>query len=889
MAVDIWREWQRQTGIKVKFISSNWAQTLENVKSGVADVHVALAKNKERQQYLIYGEKVDSIASNLHIHKNIAGVFSFEQLTPFVVGTIKQAAHNKILKGYNPNVKFKYYDSRKALLDGIEANEVNVFIDLDFQGFQFHGFDRIAKNYPIYKSLVLANADLFFAVGKDKADLLPVIRDGFSKITEQKHAEILKRWSQHQFNPEALRLAISEGNEPYMSVNLAGEPTGLFVELWQKWADKNQIEIEFVPNDMQLALDSLLSNRVDVHIAYPESEAVKTGLERAKHLYSVYSKLFVPISHNTNKGLEQLNGKAIGLFRTAPYKLEFEQAFPQVQVVWFNNQDEMISAAARGEIYGFVAEQHAMNFRLGQNNLTGSFVALADVSYESKLYSLVQDNYGLIEKVRHGFSQLSQSELEAIEQKWLGRENANYFSNNAFRLSLTTEQKDWLQQVPELTVGVTENWKPYEFIDEFGNIQGITKDVLDIAEQLTGQKYNFELYSSWQELLSDFKTGELDMVANIAKSPEREQFAHFTEPFWQLYWAVATDKDLGKFDSIEQLYGKRIAIVEGYQILGQIYEKYPQILVTVVPSLADALALMEEGKIDGMLENMVVLSQFLQDQEAVNYKLHVLKGMKVNASRIGVRKDLVVQYEIMNKVVDSISDSQSKAILSKWFKINLDSGISYRVYWRNISLGVGIGCIILAVVLFWNRKLKKEILLRKEAEQRLKYLARHDVLTSLPNRSLLNDRLKLAIASHARTQQKMAVMFIDLDGFKEVNDHFGHGQGDELLKQVAQRLNKSVRTSDTVARIGGDEFVILVTHLEEYRQCEHVVVKVLADLERAFELNIGPVHISASIGIACYPNNGKNNDELLKAADDLMYEVKRDGKKGYQFAKNIVL
>ena len=889
LAVDMWLEWQKHTGVEVEFVANNWPGTIEDVKTGKADIHVGLAQSPSRSEFLAFGEKIYSVSSNVYIHKNIVGVSNFQQLTPYVIGAIRSAAHNEDLMKFNANIRYKFYDSRKELLAGIESNEINAFVELDYRSFQFHGFERIAEDYPIYKSLMLTDSDLLLAVAKRNSNWLPAINEGFNKIPSQKVAELEGLWFRSGSNPSALRIAISAGNEPFMSVNLAGEPTGLFVELWQKWAEKNDIEIEFVPNSMQLSLQSLQSGKADVHIAYPESESVNTGLPHAKHLYSVYSKLFLPEDYDVKKALEQLTGKTIGLFYTAPYKMEFEQNFPQLKVAWFKSSEEMINAAVKGDIYGFIAEQHTMSFRLLQNNLNERFVTIPDISYESKLFSLVKDNFGLIEKINEGFTRLSIAELEAIEAKWLGQEHANYFKNNIFRLGLSAEQKNWLQQVPEIKVGIKDNWKPYEFVDEFGNVQGITKDVFDIAQQLTGQKYNFEVYSSWESLLNDFKTGHLDMVANISKSEQRESYASFTEPFWQSSWAVATQKDLGKFDSIKGLFGKRIALVEGYQILNEVHEKYPQVIVQVVSSLDEAIELLHEEQVDGILENMVVLSQFLQDREEVNFKLHILQDMTADTSRMGVRKDLIVQFEIMEKVVAAITDVQSKAILNKWFKLDLDSGVSYQTYWRNITIALVFGSLIVAIVLFWNRKLKKEIQLRKKAERLLKHLATHDALTELPNRSLLNDILKRTIANHSRTQQKMAVMFVDLDGFKEVNDNFGHAYGDELLMLVGQRLAGNLRASDTVARIGGDEFVLLVTNLDEYRQCEKVAAKVIADLEQSFSLKIGPVNISASIGIACYPINGKTNDELLKVADDLMYEVKRDGKRGYQFAKNLVL
>lgn len=887
LAVDIWREWQKQTGVEVEFVSNNWSGTINDVKTGRADIHVGLAKSQSRAEFLAFGEKIHSISSNVYIHKNIVGVSNFSHLTPYVIGAIRSAAHNDALVQHNPDIRYKFYDNRKQLVNGIQSNEINAFVELDYRSFQYHGFEQIAKYYPVYKSLMLTDSELFLAVNKANLGWLPEINEGFSKIPTKKIAQLESLWFRSGYDPSALRVAISTGNEPFMGVNLAGEPTGLFVELWQKWAEKNEMEIEFMPNNMQLSLQSLQSGKADVHIAYPQNDKINTDLPHAKHLYSVYAKLFLPQQHNATKDLTQLTGKTIGLFYSAPYKVAFSEQYPQLKTALFNSPEEMINAAVKGEIYGFVAEQHSMNFRLLQHNLNERFVTLSGLSYESKMFSLVKDNYGLIDTINDGFAKFSLAELEALEAKWLGQEQANYFKSNMFRLGLTPEQKNWLQQVPEITVGITDSLKPYEFVDEFGHVQGITKDVFDTIEQLTGQKYNFAVYASWQSLQNAFKAGHLDMIANMPRSQQLQPYAAVTKPFWQSSWAVATDKGVDKFDSIKALFGKRIAVVQGDQILNEIYDNYPQVIVQVVTSLAEAVELLDEGQVDGVLDNMIVLSQFLQDNEEVNFKLNVLQDLTADTSQVGVRQDLVVQFDIMERAIAAMTGMQKKAILNKWFKLEVGAGISYQTYWRNITMALVLACFVVAVVLFWNHKLQKEIQRRKKAEDLLKHLATHDGLTELPNRSLFNDILTRNIIEHQQTQQKMAVMFIDLDGFKDVNDSFGHAYGDELLKLVSQRLAINLRASDTLARIGGDEFVLLATNLQDLRQSEAIAAKIVADLAPPFDLKVGAVQISASIGIACYPRDGQNNDTLLKVADDLMYEVKHNGKEGYKFAQEL--
>ena len=177
----------------------------------------------------------------------------------------------------------------------------------------------------------------------------------------------------------------------------------------------------------------------------------------------------------------------------------------------------------------------------------------------------------------------------------------------------------------------------------------------------------------------------------------------------------------------------------------------------------------------------------------------------------------------------------------------------------------------------------RDITERKRAEALVSYHAYHDILTDLPNRMLFKDRLGLAIAQSKRKETELAVMFIDLDRFKLVNDTLGHIRGDELLQQVATRLKATLRQGDTLARLGGDEFTIFLPELVNRDDAHVVANKALECLQQPFELAGKDVHISASIGIAVYPLDGETIDELLCHADMAMYQVKAQGKNSYSF------
>jgi diguanylate cyclase (GGDEF)-like protein/PAS domain S-box-containing protein len=167
----------------------------------------------------------------------------------------------------------------------------------------------------------------------------------------------------------------------------------------------------------------------------------------------------------------------------------------------------------------------------------------------------------------------------------------------------------------------------------------------------------------------------------------------------------------------------------------------------------------------------------------------------------------------------------------------------------------------------------------KESQQQVEHLAFHDGLTGLPNRHLLADRLNQAQALARRQGRSLAVCYVDLDGFKQVNDSYGHAAGDQLLREVARRLQRSVRVIDTVCRVGGDEFVLLLTQLEHGAECEAMLRRVVAEIERPVILDDGRVaQVSATVGAAIFPRDGQQADMLLRNADRAMYEGKQRGR-----------
>jgi len=199
--------------------------------------------------------------------------------------------------------------------------------------------------------------------------------------------------------------------------------------------------------------------------------------------------------------------------------------------------------------------------------------------------------------------------------------------------------------------------------------------------------------------------------------------------------------------------------------------------------------------------------------------------------------------------------------------------------WLNISAVKNDAGIVTNYVAVFN-----DITTRKMNEEALSHRAHHDTLTSLPNRALFLERLERALARAQRNQLIIAVLYLDLDHFKQINDSLGHTAGDSLLQQVSSRLSSSVRHEDTVARMGGDEFTLILEDINDFRDATTVAQKILRQFSEPFTLLGRPHKVTTSIGIALYPTDGTSAQELIDAADEAMYASKKQGRDSFRFA-----
>ncbi len=249
------------------------------------------------------------------------------------------------------------------------------------------------------------------------------------------------------------------------------------------------------------------------------------------------------------------------------------------------------------------------------------------------------------------------------------------------------------------------------------------------------------------------------------------------------------------------------------------------------------------------------VAEVYEDWEAWQRRIHPDDRARVRQTIAGLRRE---DYEIEFRIVRA--DGAVRHLLMRGYGVRGGAGQGVR-----------------------RAGLVQDVTLRREQEARIEHLAYHDALTGLPNRLLVADRLQLALAHAQRLQHQVAVLYLDLDRFKVVNDSLGHLAGDALLREVARRLCAALREEDTVGRLGGDEFQVVLGDIVDAAAAAHVAEKLMQALAAPFLLEGHEVHVSASLGIALFPRDGASAELLLKYADTALYEAKAEGRNAYRF------
>jgi len=428
-----------------------------------------------------------------------------------------------------------------------------------------------------------------------------------------------------------------------------------------------------------------------------------------------------------------------------------------------------------------------------------------------------------------------------------------------------------------LRVGIYQN-EPKIFTNAQGQPDGFFVELLDAVAAAEGWTLHY-VPCTWDACLRQLEQGELDLMPDVADTPQRRQRFELGDAAVFASWSVIYARPGSGIKSLLDLHGKKVAVLRDSmqaRTLARLTENFdvsPQFLQ--VSSFDEGYQLIEQGAAEAIAVNHLFGRQREARYSARPTNILLAPTLIKFAAP---RKHGRALLERIDRHILALKSDKSSAYYRayrRWFEA---AGPFALPGWLKWSL-IGTGVIIIGLLLI--TLLLRRVVRRKT--QQLQHLSYFDTLTRLPNRMLFMDRLQQAASRIRQGAPHLAVLFIDLDDFKRINDSFGHEIGDQVLSQVGKRFAAVMRKEDTVARLGGDEFTVLIQSFEIGEQAAIVAQKLLDTLHQPFQISVHTFYVSASVGISLMPQDGTEVRELLRNADAAMYRAKEEGQGRFCF------
>ena len=454
---------------------------------------------------------------------------------------------------------------------------------------------------------------------------------------------------------------------------------------------------------------------------------------------------------------------------------------------------------------------------------------------------------------------------------------------------LTPEEQAWVAAHPVLLFAPERDFPPFSFVDGQGEHRGLSADVLELLEVHTGLRFQAVAGADRTNNLERLKHREVDFLTSLRSTPEREQFAAFTSTYISSPAVVLRRRADHRAGDLAGMARQRVAVDRASAAEGFLRTQYPDVAAVAVDSPAQGLRDLAFGDVDACLVNLATASWVIERDHVGGLRVAGETGYFATLA-LGYRNDWPMLGRVLEKGLAQISDAEHAQLIARWIPL---SGMTW---WQrpDVQRVLGVSAIgtglLMGGLLLWNRALRravaqrtdalqKELAERQRLETRLRTLAEHDPLTGLMNRAALTEALRRSLALAARQDWALAVVFIDLDKFKAVNDSMGHAAGDELLRQIAARLQGCLRESDLLGRLGGDEFIVAAEALHDApRNAIELADKLLAQMKRPFLVGDQSLSMGFSAGIAIYPGDGETPEALIANADAAMYQAKQQGR-----------
>jgi len=729
IGVDYVKALNKRLGGKLTLVPGPFKENYNKVKQHTLDALMDITPKKDREPFFNFTRPYLTIPHVIVGRKGKSKYISENDLTGKTIALERGFYNVRYFNQNYPDIHIKEYDSTSEVLGAVSRGEADAYAG-----------NRAVVLYLIEKELILnlqvqgrmkkPPVVLTIGVRKDWPELSAILDRTLASVTREETRQIHRRWMEDvereeiifELTPEERRwlakhskieIGIMDAWPPMDFVDDSGKPRGIGVDFIDVLNKRLDGRLTVVPGPWQEIYEKVKGKKLDAVMGITPRKDREPYFNFTKPYANIPHVIIALKDGPYYVSLKELNGKTVAAEHGFFIIKYLKKNHPEVRIKEYKNTSDALDAVSKGAVDVYVGNRAVASY-LMHKELLKNLQVQGKIKETASVNSIGvrKDWVELTAILDRALASLTREEIRFIYQKWSGIGKDEELALHW--ISLTPEEKTWLNAHPVIRVASDYAWAPLEFMDKDGKYKGISIDYLDRIAKTLGVELEFKRNISWKEAIDLVRRRELDIFSASMETPERKTFATFTRPYLSLPVVLFTLDNAPYIGGLSDLTGQKVAAVQGYPVAAYLKREYPEIGIIEVQNIPEALTLLQSKAVFAYMGTILNTGYYIRKGGYQNLKVSGQTAFKYEIS-MAARNDWPMMAEMLQKALNAIGEEERNTIFRKWMSITYEKRVNYSVIWK-VLLGV---FFLLSAFLYWNRRLAREVYERKQAEKAL--------------------------------------------------------------------------------------------------------------------------------------------------------------------------
>ncbi len=724
-SVELMKLVAKNTGLNIEFVTGpTWDEFLQMMKKDELDVVINIVKNEERSEYMLFTDPFIQATMGIAVHSDRDDIKTFDEMLSKKVALENGFFYHDYFKKNHPDTKLVVVDNGVQTLQSVVFKKADATIGFVpvMKYIAEKNFITRLDYFTDMSSPIMKPMPLRFSTRKNSPELLSILQKGLASIDPTQQKKLNNRWlGRIDENKIVLKLSKEEKKwlNEHKQIKFTADPSYLPYEAFD--SDGNYIGIvadylDIIENTLDItfkkiptknwteSLEMSKNGKIDVLSNYTVDEELK-DIHTSTKPYIV-SPISIVMRDDTKVAttLENLKNKTIAVVKGYGYLDKIFAKYPHLNYIEVNNAREGLIGVSIGKYDAIICSLTLAQYTISDLGLHNLRVAGQTGETMQLGLGIRKDWDILVRLINRVVDSISQGTRQEINKNWLGE---NFEA--AKRVNLTKKEQVWVDKKIPIKYVFDPDWAPFEWKNELGEHTGIVYDILNIVRERTGLIFEPVATNNWTDAVKLAETKQVDMYGGLGENEDRKKYMNFTEnTLYKTPYVFVVHKDHkdDHFDTFKSLKGnERIAVVDGYTIQGIMKDKQPNIKLQTVPSTMEGFRQVTNKNIDIFLVNASTAKYYINRKGFENLKIATKTEYKLEI-KTAIRDDWPLEViSILDKALESISEKELSDVYLKWTEVLVEEKIDWDLIYRI----AGGALVVLLLVAYWNRKLKKAV------------------------------------------------------------------------------------------------------------------------------------------------------------------------------------